>query len=353
MLTWKKLRNLRDEKGAGKIPEWFKDIERELLVNEKSQELNESYLKKTPNFWTTRPKLHQVTPDKRKHEMIVFENNKENPQLGKLLTQSSMSKTFTIEHWEEKNNTNKESIELTKCQGCSQNQSLDKENCIIYKKFKGTKRVVSRRLVKKRENKILCEVNIQDLSLKRKHNQDIVQRDESDLQMIYLKRREEELIDEWIVEKRMKNVLIAKYAKMEYCKEWHIYTDGSLTYVKGSNEMNRKKMGIGWIAYPIQEGEIDTARAIHLSEVLEDWPSSTRAELGAIATALLVVPSQSIIKIHSDSANAISLIKRTCHVNKIREEIKLSNSSLIRLIQKCIKEKEIKYKLVKVKLISE
>ena len=87
--------------------------------------------------------------------MIVFENNKENPQLGKLLTQSSMSKTFTIEHWKEKNNTNKESIELTKCQGCSQNQSLDKENCIIYKKFKGTKQVVSRRLVKKRENKIL------------------------------------------------------------------------------------------------------------------------------------------------------------------------------------------------------
>ena len=50
MLIWKKLRNLRDEKGAGKIPEWFKDIERELLANEKSRELKKSYLKKTSNF---------------------------------------------------------------------------------------------------------------------------------------------------------------------------------------------------------------------------------------------------------------------------------------------------------------
>ena len=61
--------------------------------------------------------------------------------------------------------------------------------------------------------------------------------------------------------------LTSKYAEMEYCKEWHIYTDGSLIYIKGSNEMNRKKMGIGWIAYPIQEGEIDTSRVVHLSKI--------------------------------------------------------------------------------------
>ena len=55
------------------------------------------------------------------------------------------------------------------------------------------------------------------------------------------------------------------------------------------NKVTGNKMGIGWIA----KLENEIVREISFSCSLEKWPSSTRAELGAIWTALLAAPSNS------------------------------------------------------------
>jgi ribonuclease HI len=80
-------------------------------------------------------------------------------------------------------------------------------------------------------------------------------------------------------------------------------------------------MGIGWIVK-----EIDNIGSnINFSSSLENWPSSTRAELGAIWTALLVTPYGAQAHIYTDSKAAIEAIEKHQKVNKLRSWFKTKN----------------------------
>src|SRR5688572_1893771 len=65
------------------------------------------------------------------------------------------------------------------------------------------------------------------------------------------------------------------------------YTDGS--HISNKNE-NSVSMGCGWICATFPD--------IHLHHSLSHWPSSTRAELASIWTALLTIPIGTTVKIH-------------------------------------------------------
>jgi len=78
---------------------------------------------------------------------------------------------------------------------------------------------------------------------------------------------------------------------------YKFYTDGSLM------ERNKvKKMGIGWLLKNEEENNTD----LEFKAANVGWPSSTKAEILAIVTALIVTTPHSTIEIYTDSANAIS-----------------------------------------------
>src|SRR5260363_179168 len=82
---------------------------------------------------------------------------------------------------------------------------------------------------------------------------------------------------------------------------------------------------------------------------VQDWPSSTRVELAAIGTALLVLPQNCKISIYTNSANAISLIKKVRFNQKKSKISKLKNGSILALITDLIEYKELNVEFVKVK----
>ena len=73
------------------------------------------------------------------------------------------------------------------------------------------------------------------------------------------------------------------------------YTDGSLT----GPRTNNCKMGFGWISLHPDNGPF-TFKAS-----LANWPSSTRAEIYALLTALVVSPNNAVVDVYLDSQATI------------------------------------------------
>src|SRR5436305_1688611 len=81
---------------------------------------------------------------------------------------------------------------------------------------------------------------------------------------------------------------------------YEFYTDGSI-YKREQQEIT---MGIAWI-----QAKGSNPGSWHAMGV-ENWPFSTRAETTAIATALLMVPTDSKVIIHTDSQACIDTYNR-------------------------------------------
>ena len=109
-------------------------------------------------------------------------------------------------------------------------------------------------------------------------------------------------------------------------------------------------MCIEWIVASEENSSLDS---ISFSSRIADWPSSTRAELGAIWTAVLAAPSSTKVNIFSDSQAAIDSLQNNKQARSIRNLFKIKNRSLIRQIQECCKAKNIEFSLTKVKGNSE
>ena len=78
---------------------------------------------------------------------------------------------------------------------------------------------------------------------------------------------------------------------------WEFYTDGSLKTID-----NHKKMAVGWIL--VNTNDTNTIEVEFLAANF-GWPSSTKAEVLAILSTILVIPPYSNMKIYTDSRNAI------------------------------------------------
>ena len=156
----------------------------------------------------------------------------------------------------------------------------------------------------------------------------------------------EEVVIQRVVKDKKLQVELSRLARsIKGKKELDIYTDGSLA-CKGTGDIREKKMGIGWVI--ASEGE-NRLEDISFNSRIADWPSSTRAELGTIWTALLAAPSESKVRIYSNSNVAIEGIQGFKSQMNIRNMFKTKNYSLINQIIDCCRTKNIDLELIKVK----
>ncbi|CAB5329099.1 unnamed protein product [Rhizophagus irregularis] len=130
----------------------------------------------------------------------------------------------------------------------------------------------------------------------------------------------------------------------------NIYTDGSLTnHFNNSSNTFTKLMGTGWVILNNKDEVI-----LECNSSITNWPSSTRAELGAILSAILVLQTGQKANIITDSQAAIDSINHTRTnltngKNKTRTWCKCNNYSIVSSIINLIDSKQLEIKLVKVK----
>ena len=154
---------------------------------------------------------------------------------------------------------------------------------------------------------------------------------------------EEALIRRVIVDKELQEELVSIARRTKHLDELNIYTDGSITVIADGRE--GKRMGLGWVIVDRYNSE----NSISFNCRITDWPSSTRAELGAIWTVLLVVPHRAKVRIHTDSKAAIEGIENFLSLTSIRKAFKTKNRCLVSQIKDCCETKAIELRLVKVK----
>src|SRR6185437_13573323 len=104
-----------------------------------------------------------------------------------------------------------------------------------------------------------------------------------------------------IEEEEVKKKLKEKAKFLKDVKEVTFFTDGSWINPEGDQE--KAKMGEGWIAIGNNLKKEETKADFFCG--FTNWPSATRAELGAIGTALLAAPENAKVTVVTDNAAAI------------------------------------------------
>jgi hypothetical protein len=99
------------------------------------------------------------------------------------------------------------------------------------------------------------------------------------------------LINKFIYTNEYKKILFEKHLNIKEKSDFNIYTDGSLK--NAQNELCR--MGIGWLIK--EENRILES----FNTKIINWPSSTKAKIVALLSALIVIPYSSSLKIYTDS----------------------------------------------------
>ena len=107
------------------------------------------------------------------------------------------------------------------------------------------------------------------------------------------------IFTESLITNKLRNIAYQMYKFND--KPYHVYTDGSLTNLGTDNI----KMSFGWTF--ILDSNIPSS--IDFNACIKNFPSSTRAEIFAILTALCVCPENSIINVYTDSQAAIDGFK--------------------------------------------
>ncbi|GBC09874.1 hypothetical protein RclHR1_09180008 [Rhizophagus clarus] len=117
------------------------------------------------------------------------------------------------------------------------------------------------------------------------------------------------------------------------------YTDGSLSM----DGTNKSIMGAAWVEVSSSVNNTFQCSTAHL-------PSSTKAEVLAILTAIIAAPTHCHVTIYTDSKNAIDSFNKTGRTNLSQRRImKLNNFSLWILIHRLIKTKSLRVNMHKVK----
>ena len=116
-----------------------------------------------------------------------------------------------------------------------------------------------------------------------------------------------------------------------------IYTDGSLAENKSSGQY---EMGSGWIS-------VENNCSFYCST--KTWPSSTRAELLAIYTALLTLPLKQSVSIKTDSQAAIDGIRNSRSYTAHNKWLSVNNRNLLNNIAFITNFKSLQVEYIKVK----
>jgi exonuclease III/ribonuclease HI len=333
LLTWQQIKYTRSWRKKGRTPGWFRKLEEKVLKGDGSRELQESFKTTSPNRKAIKIMPKKIATDRRKREWVLFKRW-DIMQIGKI--ERKTKKGVEMEHWKKATCAENSRETFIQCKNCDSG-TLNNKKCLISLKFSDWHQVIDISKVGDRiELKVPIDTYTEEQSLVRG-----VRRYQDVRIEISANNLESAIIQRVIEDKEAKDELIKQNMELKGENIVEFYTDGSLV----ANEGNRSKMGIGWIAKV--RDKIDNN--ISFRSRLENWPSSTRAELGAIWAAILAAPVETQVHIFTDSKSAIEAVEKAQKVVQIRSWFKLRNRSILRQIIDCSKAKKLELRLHKVK----
>ncbi|RIB14551.1 hypothetical protein C2G38_2194843 [Gigaspora rosea] len=360
LITWQQLNKMRGKKGAGRKPVWFSAIEGKTLANQHTRVVKTAYKTSENNFMACKVILKAISEDRRVQDWVIFKNKDQEHsyKFGKVISKPKES-TYTLEHWNKTNNSEGYEIGLIKYSGCEINEkgseNSDESSYKIAKGFKVKKRAVPRQMiskVRKSDSMYNSETKIYKLNCPKEalFPLEVAMRTKPYQEVaVILGSRVDEIINKYIENNGTKIKLKAIARRLEKYRDLQIITDGSVDIE--ATDVGKKRLGIRFVVSRINNQAIE--EEVSFAGALEDWPKSTRAELGAIGFALLVVPCGSIVRICTDSSSAISVIEKSSLVVETRNRLKVRNNHIGWLIQECCKDKNLVLRLYKVKAHSD
>jgi ribonuclease HI/endonuclease/exonuclease/phosphatase family metal-dependent hydrolase len=363
MLSWKLTRLTNSNTRKGPEPKWHKRLRSNITSNN-------SFI--LDPIWKSLPWLHlsnircsKASNDGRIKEWCCKLNDEDKITWGKIEKKNFTN--VTIRHYNIRN-TRPETAELTICNqksctvnhnddtedNCRGQQALEKE-CIMTADIREI--VCPDFLNKPRGNNkaisIVMPSNVHTLERQIKESLiDLLDHNDNEINTltipkIVIENWENETINKLVSSEEHREQLTALLSLNIREAEgkntpYEFYTDGSLNH-RGTQEC---KMGAAWIQ------TLGPRPGSCFKTGLEDWPSASRAEATAIATALLTVPKEQEVTIYTDSQNCIDTYQRLSPANPkmtYKRWIKTNNWTVWSIIIKLIKERNILLKLVKVK----
>jgi ribonuclease HI len=137
----------------------------------------------------------------------------------------------------------------------------------------------------------------------------------------------------------LQNILSSHTINNQSAQSLIFYTDGSISKF-GQQDI---KLSCAWIQ--IKDGNIQQSFSCSLTS----FPSSTRAELMAIMTALITCPQHCSVSIYTDSQSSIQLLNNNPILNTTRNKFKIKNYSIISSIHHIKKSLSLKISFHKIK----
>ncbi|RHZ60914.1 hypothetical protein Glove_350g167 [Diversispora epigaea] len=248
---------------------------------------------------------------------------------------------------------------LLPCEGCEINTRENNEEC-VYRLDKNkedkieipviySKKSTSNTLTKSFKNRI--RRNVKDLymvtAIMENYEEDVQENDTLNIPLNIIdeednqRKSEYHEIQKWTncEDENIRELIYIK-EKLKNKKQVKVYTDGSF-----ETTLTENIMGFGWVIPEVKDYERLTFRGN-----IKNFPSSTRAELMAIFTALIVMPKRSKVIIYTDSACTIQNIKiitKQINTRKIWTENK--NPVILQMINDIVQERRLKIICHKVK----
>ncbi|RHZ77310.1 hypothetical protein Glove_182g30 [Diversispora epigaea] len=184
-----------------------------------------------------------------------------------------------------------------------------KENneLIIGKEYKRGKQVIDKRNTQKLKHYNIVTTNLEPTSVLLSCEEDVQENDLLNIPLNIIdeednqRKSEYHEIQKWIncEDENIRELIYIK-EKLKNKKQVKVYTDGSL-----ETTLTENIMGFGWVIPEVKDYERLTFRGN-----IKNFPSSTREELMAIFTALIVMPKRSKVIIYTDSERRLKII---CH----------------------------------------
>jgi ribonuclease HI len=369
----KRLVHWQEIKGSvrkGPKPGWFKLVERKLLARETGKDIPEYiYKQMVERFNTCNWNIDKTSKDVK---WVAIQNPAGiQPIMGKK-KKTLNENEFTIAHYIcEESSGGVVQSPLKKCKGCVYNNKnltggyKNSEICLIQTGVACSvdvnviKSQVSLRSTPDRSSKlrlrsepgaIIDGLKIIKDNLQEKTNNDnnnnnninttrlmpLIIIDNSGINRVQLNSRYEKF---WS-NNDIQNELDVIRKSLADCKKVDIYTDGSLS--EDNNQQEKIVMGCGWVA--IKE---DNSKLTFRGQV-ENFVSSTRAELMAILTAVYATPRDTKLNIYTDSQASIEAISNAVKNSK-KVQKKFKNWTLLQSINEIIAVQNIEFNMFKVK----
>ena len=243
LITWQQFKNYRGQSSKGKKAEWFKEIELKVLEGTLNREVKEHFRTKKHNTQAMKIEWKHLSEDRRKKEWIIY-GAQDCRQLEKIVKKKK--KKILLEHWQMRSKKNELATEISKCEGCTEEEEERVEgSCQQWIRANSKIKVIPDAAIEKSNSKIKLAIdqlteNVDTEKLKNSEQRLEGLKMIEELEVEIIKRQKlNENVNQEILKMLRRNLVRNK-------NKYIIYTDGAVN-VNVREEMSTKNTGIGWI----------------------------------------------------------------------------------------------------------